>query len=862
MITVIVPTYQGAARIATCLDDLAAQTLDPALFEVVVVQNGPPTETPRIVAEWCERHPEHTVRLIETDVASAQNARNIVLDGETREWVAFVDDDDRLQPRYLDALWDAAAPGLVPYGRVGIVVEGQLDRIDEGSWLSTVPRQHLGRPRDAVTNADLWPAINPAWGKIAERSVIGDVRFDTSLRYADDTVFWMEVLARSGARLTLTDQRDDSAYLWVQRAGSITRSGTDPWTTYVVQKLDAIAALQRVTAGAADPTREACASVSALFWGTVVDAVRHDRGWLPRVHEEIAARDLVDVPWQLLHEGAASELILARGPLAGPPDGPVVDLVTYGTAARAFTEDEAAWLTRRLDRHVGVTGPSDCDWSLVGAVLEHLREALPKLGGEQRYAAVRSVSDGALEHLLAAMVKLIDPSVSWSATLTGGAAERPGAGIAAEDDWVLAVLVGGLAEAGVPLDAVPDMWGLARLLAGSLADELVDESTDGPVAGPAGGPAAAPREEPVAGPSATPAAAPTAAPTDRPGAASEGGSTIAYVSSPLQSLNLVEYCSATGEVPDLVIVGAADHNGNRLQTLAPLEGLVEAGVPVHLQQYTGGWVTLDASAPRAIQELDSVLLPYAPIRRFVVGDYHRPALWTMLNALGIQGESLVVVDDGTGTLTIDRPGQLAERTAPAAGADPRPPARLTFFTAYADDIRVGPHDTVIRNGRDVLRSRYRDVTLDDNLVFVVGSPLLEHGVVTSGDVELALELVEEARRWSPGAAVAYVAHRWERPEKLQAIQSVCEVLLFDLPFELIPVQVGSLAHRFVGHFSSLLGNLADLTDGRVEIRSYRVPPALVAPDRRDAVVRATETAAREHPGAITVLEYASLAESV
>ena len=474
-ITVIVPTYQGADRIATCLDDFAAQTLPPELFEVVVVQNGPPTETPRIVAEWQAAHPAHNVRLVETDVASAQNARNIVLDGAAgpiAEWVGFVDDDDRLQPRYLEALLDAAEPGRVPFGRVGIVVEGALDRIDEGSWLTAIPRQHLGRP---ATNADLWPAVNPAWAKIAERSVIGDVRFDPAIKYADDTIFWMEVLARSGAQLKLTDFRDGSAYLWVQRAGSITRSGGDAWTTYVINKLAAIAHMQRAAAASSDPAIwRACASVCAMFWTSVVQGVQQRREWLTPVREEIAARGIRDVPWQALHEGAATELLLSRGALPDLPAGRIVDLVTYGTAARVFTEDEAAQLARVLDRHVAATGGVECAWPLVGALLEHVRGVLPKVGGSARYASVRSVSSGPLEHLLAAMVKLIDPTVTWHASFTDdGAGPSVGAGVPVEDDWVLAVLAGGLGEAGVTLETVPDMLGMARLVAATLADGAV-----------------------------------------------------------------------------------------------------------------------------------------------------------------------------------------------------------------------------------------------------------------------------------------------------------------------------------------------------------------------------------------------------
>ncbi|WP_300680126.1 glycosyltransferase [Nocardioides sp.] len=280
-ISVIVPTYRGQDRIATCLDDLAAQSLDPALFEVVVVQNGPACDTPRIVREWAAAHRAMTVRLIETEVASAQSARNLALDGPTAPWIAFVDDDDRLEPGYLEALWDAARPGTIPFGRVALVADGRLDERHEEVWLNAVPRRFLRRPAD---NADLWPAINPAWGKLAERAAIGEVRFDPELRYADDTVFWMEVLATSGARLGLTDFRDGSTYLWVQREGTITRSGLDDWTVHVERKVAAIAAMQRV-AGDRPGLIAACDAVCDVFWPGVVAYAEH----YPAEHDRVTA---------------------------------------------------------------------------------------------------------------------------------------------------------------------------------------------------------------------------------------------------------------------------------------------------------------------------------------------------------------------------------------------------------------------------------------------------------------------------------------------------------------------------------------------------------------------------------------------
>ena len=486
-VTLIVPTYQGADRIATCLDDFAAQTLAPELFEVVVVQNGPPTETPRVVADWKQRHPDYNVRLIETDIASAQNARNIVLDGAAgpiADWVGFVDDDDRLQPRYLEALLDAAEPGRVPYGLVGITWEGRPG-VDYSSWLTSV-RPLVGKRH---TNADVWPALQAAWAKIAERSVIGDVRFDPSIRYADDTVFWMEVFARSGARVALTDFRDDSAYLWVQREGTITRkTEIDEWQTYVVDKIDAIARMQQAAAQSSDPdTAATCDGVCGFFWGSVHAHLQREPHRLDELREGIHERGIVRVPWQLLHDGLGGRLAFVD-----PQDKAAVGRLADGTlttvvATRPLGAGERAVRQRLDDVLTGmVTLPvAEVSWQLVGAVTTQLRGFLDDAARLRALlTSLRTDSEAPLEHLLGALMKLAYPQWPWTAYLGAPAVARrglaAGAGgkAAVQPDDTFAVLGAGLGAARLGIEEVPETMGaLAELAVVALADtvELVDD---------------------------------------------------------------------------------------------------------------------------------------------------------------------------------------------------------------------------------------------------------------------------------------------------------------------------------------------------------------------------------------------------
>lgn len=118
-ITVVVPSHDRPARLATLLDALAAQTL--AGFSVVVVHDSAGAATDELL----RTHPLTTAGRLEHARLPAGTGRP----GRQRDvgWrrtaaplVVFVDDDCRPEPGWLAALADAAAahPGALVQGRV------------------------------------------------------------------------------------------------------------------------------------------------------------------------------------------------------------------------------------------------------------------------------------------------------------------------------------------------------------------------------------------------------------------------------------------------------------------------------------------------------------------------------------------------------------------------------------------------------------------------------------------------------------------------------------------------------------------------------------------------------------------------
>ena len=96
-VSVIVPVYNGAATIGTCLESLLNQNYPAEAYEIIVVENGSTDETTEIV----ERYP---IRLFHNTQRGPAPARNLGVAESKAEIVAFTDADCVADPNWLGEL--------------------------------------------------------------------------------------------------------------------------------------------------------------------------------------------------------------------------------------------------------------------------------------------------------------------------------------------------------------------------------------------------------------------------------------------------------------------------------------------------------------------------------------------------------------------------------------------------------------------------------------------------------------------------------------------------------------------------------------------------------------------------------------
>jgi glycosyltransferase involved in cell wall biosynthesis len=133
-LSVVTPTLQRPEEVAGLLESLATQVYRPD--EIIVVDGAPPSEmaTQSLVASLAERLPFHC-RYIRHGGGTAVQ-RNVGIDAATGEFIAFVDDDIRLEPAFFDVILAAfrADRDRTIGGITGYVANEYLDPTTSRRW--------------------------------------------------------------------------------------------------------------------------------------------------------------------------------------------------------------------------------------------------------------------------------------------------------------------------------------------------------------------------------------------------------------------------------------------------------------------------------------------------------------------------------------------------------------------------------------------------------------------------------------------------------------------------------------------------------------------------------------------------------
>lgn len=189
-VSIIVPCYNVAAYVDSCLESLVRQTLRN--IEIICINDGSTDETWTHLLRWKEK--DSRIILLNQRNAGVSAARNAGLDAARGLYVGFADPDDYMDPEMYSRLFSAALEydaDIVECGNH--VFEDSSDRIIEAKRRS--PSRHFEENASPASffRDSIWGKMDICvWSKLFRKSMLDAhrLRFNVHLKSgAEDETF-------------------------------------------------------------------------------------------------------------------------------------------------------------------------------------------------------------------------------------------------------------------------------------------------------------------------------------------------------------------------------------------------------------------------------------------------------------------------------------------------------------------------------------------------------------------------------------------------------------------------------------------------------------------------------------------------
>ena len=199
-VSIIVPVFNVDNYIEEGLHSLANQDFSRA-YEVILVDDASTDASLEVCRRFATEHPEKFVLIESKKNAGVSAARNRGLDHARGKYLMFVDPDDVLPPTALADLFVAAEQYHAD------IVKGNLTLFNEKSQRPAPDQVSATR---LVSNEDVLTTLfehsfvrGHIGGKMFRRDKLGDIRFTTGVRMAQDLLYFSQMFAAADSLVLL-----------------------------------------------------------------------------------------------------------------------------------------------------------------------------------------------------------------------------------------------------------------------------------------------------------------------------------------------------------------------------------------------------------------------------------------------------------------------------------------------------------------------------------------------------------------------------------------------------------------------------------------------------------------------------------
>lgn len=190
LISVIVPVYNGQDYLEKCIESIEAQTYEN--LEIIIINDGSADNTGAVCVGLKKKF--ENIRVITTEDAGVSAARNAGIDAAKGTFVTFVDADDRLRPKMLQALYDCimeTGSDVAGCGFFSWQKEEEWEHFLTGRYRIEKPVKYTS---GGYLKEEILKGNSRCWSKLYRRAAIGGLRFKEGLSIGEDMLFLVNLL--------------------------------------------------------------------------------------------------------------------------------------------------------------------------------------------------------------------------------------------------------------------------------------------------------------------------------------------------------------------------------------------------------------------------------------------------------------------------------------------------------------------------------------------------------------------------------------------------------------------------------------------------------------------------------------------
>ena len=213
MISVIVPVYNVETYLDKCLQSIVTNTYRD--LEIICINDGSTDSCPEILKKWQEK--DSRIIVINQENLGLPGARNSGLDIAKGKYIAFIDSDDIVHPRYFQSLLNC-----MEEKKADMVVCGcQKFNVDEEPVMDSRLSIHYSK----LTSREFYRsyyARHMVWARLIRRKDTTTLRFPPEVDSLQDTLFNLRLIC--SWKHPVFYETDSPLYYYLQRPGSLVKS--------------------------------------------------------------------------------------------------------------------------------------------------------------------------------------------------------------------------------------------------------------------------------------------------------------------------------------------------------------------------------------------------------------------------------------------------------------------------------------------------------------------------------------------------------------------------------------------------------------------------------------------------------------